>query len=71
MPQNLVNALVWLIWIAGVVLILFIFWLYYCECRRWVAAAGLPHIAAIYSPFCPAGDGSALAQLRMHPDRLG
>ena len=71
MPSNLVHALIWLIWAAVVFLLLFIIWLYYCDCRRWAAAAGLPNILAIHSPMCPAGDGKAIAVIRIQPDRLG
>ena len=66
MPNALTNALVALIIIAALFLIFLAWWLLYCECRRWAAAAGLPAVLAIHSPMCPAGDGKELASLRVH-----
>jgi hypothetical protein len=72
MPPNLEKALVWLIYVVGVFLILFIVWLFVCDCQHRIwGAAGLNSVVAIHSTVCSAGDGTALAELRMHPDRLG
>ena len=66
MPPNLVNALLVLIWALVLLVLAFIAWLFYCDCRRWAAAAGLPAVLAIHSPMCPAGDGKELVSLRVH-----
>jgi hypothetical protein len=71
MPSALEQALKVLIWAIILFLLFFIIWLFYCDCRRWAAAAEIPSFLAIHSPMCPAGDGKALVGLRMHPARLG